>query len=89
MIADSISQVIQSVLAHILPPKIDYGIAFVGCSGIVNDGHFPASKQHSFNRIGGYDQKREAGEKTVWEHKLEKASETLDDVLSEEITSCL
>ena len=55
MIVDSLPPVILSALEHKLPPKIDYGIAFIGCGGIVNYGHIPAYKVHGFNMIGGYD----------------------------------
>ncbi len=55
MAIDSIPVVIQSAFMHKLPPKIDYGIAFVGCGGIVNYGHIPSYQANGFNLIGGYD----------------------------------
>ena len=51
MIVDSLPPVIQSALEHKLPLKIDYGIAFIGCAGIVNNGHIPAYKVHGFNNM--------------------------------------
>lgn len=89
MIVDSISRAIESALEPRLPPKTDYGIAFVGCGGIVNYGHIPAYKAHGFNMIGGYDRKLEAAEKTVREHNLEKAYETLDEVLNDPLVQII
>jgi predicted dehydrogenase len=83
MIVHSIPDVIQSALEHKLPPKIDYGIAFIGCGGIVNYGHIPSYKTHGFNMIGGYDIDPEAARKTVQEHGLQKVYVTLDDVLND------
>jgi predicted dehydrogenase len=81
MIVDPIPPLLESALEHKLPPKTDYGIAFVGCGGIVNYGHIPAYKAHGFNMIGGYDINPEAAIRTVREHGLKKLYETLDDVL--------
>jgi predicted dehydrogenase len=81
MSVDSLPPVIQSAFEHKLPPRTDYGIAFIGCGGIVNYGHIPAYKAHGFNMIGGYDINPEAATRTVQEHGLKKVYETLDDVL--------
>ena len=81
MAVDSIPQVIQSALERKLPPKTDYGIAFIGCGGIVNYGHIPAYKASGFHMIGGYDINPEAAEKTVQEHGLGKLYGSLDEVL--------
>jgi len=78
---DSIPQIVKSALEHKLPPKIDYGIAFIGCGGIVNYGHIPAYKASGFNMIGGYDLNHEAAEKTVQAHGLNKVYASLDEVL--------
>src|SRR5215203_1607553 len=75
--------IIQSALEHKFPPKIDYGIAFVGCGGIVNYGHIPSYKANRFNLIGGYDINYEAAEKTVQTHGLKKLYQSLDDLLSD------
>lgn len=80
---DSIPVIVQSALEHKLPPKTDYGIAFIGCGGIVNYGHIPAYKAHGFNMIGGYDINPEAARKTVQEHGLKKVYATLDEVLDD------
>jgi hypothetical protein len=39
MALDSIPSIIQSAFVYMLPPKIDYGIAFIGCGGFMNYGH--------------------------------------------------
>ena len=78
---DSLPPIVQSALEHKLPPKIDYGIAFVGCGGIVNYGHIPAYKACGFHLVGGYDLNYEAAEKTVREHGLEKTYSSLDELL--------
>jgi len=72
MVIDTMPSIIHSALERKLPPKIDYGIAFIGCGGIVNYGHIPAYKASGFHMIGGYDLKPEAAEITVQEHGLEK-----------------
>src|SRR6266498_2758007 len=83
MMIDSIPDVIQSGLKQQLPPKTDYGIAFIGCGGIVNYGHIPSYKAHGFHMIGGYDLNPEAAAKTVREHGLQKVYPTLDDILND------
>src|SRR5215218_9598691 len=81
METNSAPSIIQSALEHKFPPKIDYGIAFIGCGGIVNYGHIPAYKASGFHMIGGYDINQEAAEKTAREHGLEKVYASLDEVL--------
>jgi len=81
MALDSIPQAIQSAFVRKLPPKTDYGIAFVGCGGIVNYGHIPSYKANGFNLIGGYDINPEAAEKTVHVHGLKKLYTSLDELL--------
>jgi len=83
MALDSIPEVIQSAFVRKLPPKIDYGIAFVGCGGIVNYGHIPSYKANGFNLIGGYDINLEAAKKTVQTHGLKKLYTSLDELLSD------
>jgi predicted dehydrogenase len=83
MVVDSLPRMIESALERKLPPKTDYGIAFVGCGGIVNYGHIPAYRASGFNVIGGYDLDQEAAEKTVQTHGLKKLYASLDEVLSD------
>src|SRR5687767_299464 len=85
MAIDVMPPIIQSALERKLPPKIDYGIAFIGCGGIVNYGHIPAYKASGFHMIGGYDINPEAAEKTVREHGLGKVYRSLDEVLLDPI----
>jgi predicted dehydrogenase len=82
-VAESIPEVVRAALERKLPPKIDYGIAFVGCGGIVNYGHIPAYKASGFHMIGGYDQNRTAAEKTAGDHGLGKVYDSLDELLSD------
>ena len=81
MVMDGIPPVVRSAFERKLPPKIDYGIAFIGCGGIVNYGHIPAYQASGFNMIGGYDINHEAAEKTVQVHGLNKVYESLEEIL--------
>ena len=81
MSVDSLPPVIQSAFEHKRLPRTNYGIAFIGCGGIVNSAHIPAYEAHGFDGIGGYDINLEAVTSTVQEHGLKKGYETLDDVL--------
>ncbi len=81
MAIDSIPQFVHSAFERKLPPKIDYGIAFIGCGGIVNYGHIPAYKASGFNLIGGYDLNHEAAENTVRAHGVNKVFGSLDELL--------
>lgn len=80
---DALPLILRSALEPRLPPKTDYGIAFIGCGGIVNYGHIPSYKTHGFKMIGGYDINPEASKKTVQDHDLQKVYDTLDDVLND------
>ena len=80
---DSLPPILESALEHKLPPKTDYGIAFIGCGGIVNYGHIPSYAAHGFNMVGCYDINPEAASKTVQEHGLKKVYATLDEVLDD------
>jgi predicted dehydrogenase len=83
MLTDSIPQIVLSALQHKFPPKTDYGIAFIGCGGIVNYGHIPSYKASGFNMIGGYDINHEAAEKTVQIHGLKKQYLSIDELLTD------
>lgn len=74
---------VQASLRPSLPPKTDYGIAFVGCGGIVNYGHIPAYRAHGFRLLGGYDVNAAAAQQTVATHHLGRVYETLDAVLAD------
>jgi len=78
---DTLPPIVQAALERQLPPKTDYGIAFVGCGGIVNYGHIPSYQANGFHMVGGYDINREAAEQTVHQHGLKKVYATLAEVL--------
>ncbi len=81
--ADALPAFIQSALERKLPPKTDYGIAFVGCGGIVNYGHLPAYRASGFNVIGGYDLRPEAAAQIARAHGLKKVYASLDELLAD------
>ena len=83
MTTDSIPEFIQAALTRKLPTKTDYGIAFIGCGGIVNYGHIPAYKASGFHLIGGFDSRLEAAQKTVETHQLERVYASLDELLAD------
>jgi len=83
MTTDIIPPFIQSALERKLPPKTDYGIAFIGCGGIVNYGHIPSYQANGFRLIGGYDRNSEAAEKTMHTHGLKKVYKSADELLSD------
>ena len=66
-----------------LPAKMDYGIAIVGCGGIVNYAHLPAYKQYQLNVVGCYDVNREAAEKTAQTHGIPKVYASLDELIAD------
>lgn len=81
--SDALPEIIQTALARHLPPKTDYGIAFVGCGGIVNYGHIPSYQASGFKLLGGFDVNRAAAEETVQKHGLGKVYGSLDEVLAD------
>jgi len=83
MVVDSAPAIVQLALEHKFPPKTDYGIAFIGCGGIVNYGHIPAYKASGFHLIGCYDLNPEAAEITVHTHGLKKVYKSLDELLAD------
>jgi predicted dehydrogenase len=80
---DSTPKLIQTALEHKLPSKTDYGIAFIGCGGIINYGHIPAYQVSGFNLLGGYDRSAEAAQKTVETHGLRRLYGSLDELLAD------
>jgi predicted dehydrogenase len=80
---ESLPPIIQTALEHKFPPKTDYGIAFIGCGGIINYGHIPAYQASGFNMLGGYDRNAEAAKKTVATHGLKKLYSSLDELLTD------
>ena len=67
----------------VLPPTHDYGIAIVGCGGIVNYAHLPAYRQHALNVVGCYDINPAAAQQTAATHQIGTVYETLDELLAD------
>src|SRR4051812_23154548 len=67
-----------------LPPKADYGIGIIGCSGIVNYAHLPAYKAHHLNVVACYDPSHAAAEKTAREHGIAHVAASLAELLADE-----
>src|SRR4029450_9013507 len=67
-----------------LPVKADYGIAIVGCGGIVNYAHLPAYTAHSLRVLGCYDVNAEAARKTAADHRIPIVYDSLDALLADE-----
>lgn len=66
-----------------LPPKHDYGIAIVGCGGIVNYAHLPAYRQHGLHIVGCYDINHEAARQTAQTHHIGTVYDSLDEVIAD------
>lgn len=66
-----------------LPPKTDYGIAIVGCGGIVNYAHLPAYRAHDLRVLGCFDVDVEVAEKTAQDHEIPKVYTGLQEVLED------
>lgn len=79
--SDDLPSVLAPLRAADLPSKIDYGMAIVGCGGIVNYGHLPAYKAHGFRVVGCYDINREAATRTASAHGVPRVYPTLADLL--------
>ncbi len=66
-----------------LPPKMDYGIAIVGCGGIVNYAALPTYKRHGLNVVGCYDVNRAAAERTAREFGIPAVYADLDELCAD------
>jgi predicted dehydrogenase len=67
----------------LLPAKRDYGIAIVGCGGIVNYAHLPAYRKHNLNVVGCYDIRREHAEKTAQTYHIPRVYASLEELLAD------
>jgi predicted dehydrogenase len=67
-----------------LPAKSDYGIAIVGCGGIVNYAHLPAYAAHGLRVLGCYDVNAEAAKETAERHGLGRVYASLGELLADE-----
>jgi predicted dehydrogenase len=67
-----------------IPAKKDYGIAHVGCGGIVQYAHMPAYQKAGFKIVGVYDINREAAQKVsdLYDNHP-KVYESLDEALAD------
>jgi predicted dehydrogenase len=66
-----------------MPPKTDYGIAIVGCGGIVNYAALPTYVEHKLNVVGCYDVNRQAAESTAEQFHIPSVYDSLDDLLAD------
>jgi len=67
----------------LLPAKRDYGIAIVGCGGIVNYAHLPAYRKHNLNVVGCYDIRRENAEKAAQTYYIPRVYASLEELLAD------
>jgi predicted dehydrogenase len=64
------------------PPRTRaYGIALIGCGGIVNYAHLPAYAQHGLKVVGCYDLNRDAALSTATAHGIPRVYESVDELL--------
>jgi len=60
-----------------LPPKLDYGIAIVGCGSIVTHATLPCYRKHNLNIVGCYDIDPEAAHKLAQRFGIPKVYDDL------------
>ena len=64
------------------PPRTRaYGIALIGCGGIVNYAHLPAYARHGLKIVGCYDLNRDAALSTATAHGIPRVYESVDELL--------
>jgi len=66
-----------------LPPKHDYGIASIGCGGIVTTCHLPMYRRHGLNVVGCFDARRESAEKLARDFSIPKVYSDLNELLAD------
>lgn len=66
-----------------LPPIHDYGIAVVGCGGIVNYAHLPAYRAHGLTIVGCYDRDVTVAQHTATRHAIPHVYTSLADLLAD------
>jgi len=66
-----------------LPPKMDYGIAIVGCGAIVTAATLPCYRKHNLNIVGCYDIKPEASAALGQKFGIPKVYRSLSDLLDD------
>jgi predicted dehydrogenase len=65
------------------PCKKDFGIAHIGCGGIVHQGHEPAYRNFDLHVVGAFDVRRANAEKLAAAFNIPKVYDTVDDLLSD------
>ncbi len=66
-----------------LPERTDYGIAIIGCGGIVNYAHLPAYRAHGLHVAGCYDIDAQAARRTAEAHGIARVYNSLDELLAD------
>jgi len=66
-----------------LGSKIDYGIAHIGCGGIVQYAHEPAYRKAGFRVVGAYDLNRATAEKVAAEWDIPRVYDSVDELLTD------
>jgi predicted dehydrogenase len=66
-----------------LPQKMDYGIASIGCGGVVQYAHMPAYRKAGFRLVGAYDINRENAEKVAQENNIPTVYDSLEGLLAD------
>lgn len=67
---DTATNIPQPQYKPVVPPKHDYGIAIIGCGGIVNYAHVPAYRAHGLTIVGCYDINATAARDTAARHGI-------------------
>ncbi|MFM7677780.1 MAG: Gfo/Idh/MocA family protein [Roseiflexaceae bacterium] len=67
----------------VLPPIHDYGIAVIGCGGIVNYAHLPAYNAHGLHIVGCYDINTAAAQATASRHGITTVYPDLTTLLAD------
>ena len=66
-----------------LPPIHDYGIAIVGCGGIVNYAHLPAYRTHNLTIVGCFDRDPAVAARTAAAHHIPRVYDSLAALLAD------
>jgi predicted dehydrogenase len=66
-----------------LPERTDFGVAMVGCGGIVNYATLPTYRKYGLNLRGCFDVNPQAAEKTALAFNLPVVYRSLDEILND------
>lgn len=64
------------------PTRKDYGIAIIGCGGIVNYAHLPAYRSAQFNVVAVYDRDLEVAQATATEFGIDRVAGSIEELLT-------